>query len=37
MHPVKLSIVLSVQQARFDAVAFKGNLEGNLAKIAGWG
>jgi sugar phosphate isomerase/epimerase len=37
MHPMKLSVVLSVQQARFEAVAFKGNLEGNLAKIAGWG
>jgi len=35
--PMKLSIVLSVQQARFEAVAFKGNLEDNLAKIAGWG
>jgi len=34
---MKFSIVLSVQQARFVAVAFKGNLEGNLAKIAGWG
>lgn len=34
---VKFSIVLSVQQAQFEAVAFKGNLESNLAKIAGWG
>lgn len=34
---MKLSIVLSVQQAQFEAVAFKGNLESNLAKIAGWG
>lgn len=34
---VKLSVVLSVQQAHFEAVAFKGDLEGNLAKIAGWG
>ena len=34
---MKLSVVLSVQQAQFEAVAFKGNLEGNLAKIAGWG
>jgi sugar phosphate isomerase/epimerase len=33
----KLSIVLSTQPARFEAVAFKGNLEANLAKIAGWG
>ena len=37
MNRMKLSVVLSVQQARFDAVAFKGNLESNLAKIAGWG
>lgn len=37
MNPMKLSVVLSVQQARFDAVAFKGDLEANLAKIAGWG
>jgi 5-keto-L-gluconate epimerase len=40
-HPVmsqmKLSIVLSVQPARFDAVALMGDLAGNLAKIAGWG
>ena len=34
---MKFSIVLSVQPARFEAVAFKGNLEDNLAKIAGWG
>lgn len=34
---MKLSIVLSVQPARFAAVAFKGNLDSNLAKIAGWG
>jgi sugar phosphate isomerase/epimerase len=34
---MKLSIVLSTQPARFEAVAFKGNLEENLAKIAGWG
>jgi sugar phosphate isomerase/epimerase len=34
---LKLSIVLSTQPARFAAVAFKGNLEENLAKIAGWG
>jgi sugar phosphate isomerase/epimerase len=32
-----LSIVLSTQPAQFQAVAFKGNLETNLAKIAGWG
>ncbi len=32
-----LSIVLSTQAAQFEAVAFKGDLEANLAKIAGWG
>lgn len=36
MH-MKLSIVLSIQQAQFQAVALKGDLEANLAKIAGWG
>lgn len=35
--PFKLSIVLSTQPAQFQAVAFKGNLAANLAKIAGWG
>lgn len=34
---MKLAIVLSTQQARFNAVAFKGDLEANVAKIAGWG
>ena len=34
---MKLSIVLSLQPARFEAVAFKGDLDHNLAKIAGWG
>jgi len=34
---MKFSVVLSIQPARFEAVAFKGNLEANLAKIAGWG
>lgn len=34
---MKLSIVLSTQQAKFNAVAFKGDLETNVAKIAGWG
>lgn len=33
----QFSIVLSTQPAQFQAVAFKGNLETNLAKIAGWG
>jgi sugar phosphate isomerase/epimerase len=37
MSPWKLSVVLSVQQARFEAVAFKGNLAGNLERIAAWG
>jgi len=32
-----LSIVLSVQPARFEAVAFKGELEANLAQNAGLG
>jgi sugar phosphate isomerase/epimerase len=34
---MKLSIVLSTHVARFEAVAFKGDLEANLAKIADWG
>ncbi|NUQ36595.1 MAG: sugar phosphate isomerase/epimerase [Caldilineales bacterium] len=34
---MKLSLVLSTQPARFDAVAFKGDLAANFAKIAGWG
>ncbi|PWB56731.1 MAG: hypothetical protein C3F13_00485 [Anaerolineales bacterium] len=34
---MKLSIVLSTHQAQFEAVAFKGDLEANLAKVAGWG
>ena len=33
----RLSIVLSTHAAQFEAVAFKGDLEANLAKIAGWG
>jgi sugar phosphate isomerase/epimerase len=37
MSPLKLSVVLSVQQARFEAVAFKGDLAGNLGRIAAWG
>lgn len=36
-HPFKFSLVLSTQPAQFQAVAFKGNLAANLAKIAGWG
>jgi 5-keto-L-gluconate epimerase len=34
---MKFSVVLSVQPARFEAVAFKGDLDHNLEKIAGWG
>ncbi|MFZ5916928.1 MAG: 5-keto-L-gluconate epimerase [Chloroflexota bacterium] len=34
---MKLSIVLSTQAARFEAVAFKGDFEANVRKIAGWG
>ena len=34
---MKLSIVLSSQAARFEAVAFKGDFEANVTKIAGWG
>jgi len=34
---MKISLVLSTQQAQFEAVALKGDFEGNIAKIAGWG
>jgi len=34
---MKLSIVLSTHAAQFQAVAFKGDLESNLEKIAAWG
>ncbi len=34
---MRLSIVLSTQPARFEAVAFKADLESNLATIAGMG
>jgi sugar phosphate isomerase/epimerase len=34
---MKLSIVLSTHTASFQAVAFKGELEVNIAKIAEWG
>jgi sugar phosphate isomerase/epimerase len=34
---MKLSIVLSTHATRFEAVAFKGDFEANIAKIAGWG
>jgi sugar phosphate isomerase/epimerase len=33
----KLSIVVSTHTAQFEAVAYKGDFEANLAKIAGWG
>ncbi|MEE8392634.1 MAG: 5-keto-L-gluconate epimerase [Anaerolineae bacterium] len=34
---MKLSIVLSTHAAQFEAVAFKGDLAANVAKIAAWG
>ena len=34
---MKLSIVLSTHAAQFEAVAFKGDFEANVAKIAAWG
>ena len=34
---MKLSLVLSTHAAQFQAVAFKGDFETNVAKIAGWG
>jgi sugar phosphate isomerase/epimerase len=34
---VRFSIVLSTHAAAFQAVAFKGDFEANVAKIAGWG
>ena len=34
---MKLAIVLSTQAAGFEAVAFKGDFEANVGKIAGWG
>jgi sugar phosphate isomerase/epimerase len=34
---MKLSIVLSTHAARFEAIAFKGDFEASVAKIAGWG
>jgi 5-keto-L-gluconate epimerase len=33
----KVSLVLSTHQAQFQAVTFKGDLQTNLVKIAGWG
>jgi len=34
---LKLSIVLSIHAAAFQAVAFKGDFEANVTKVAGWG
>jgi sugar phosphate isomerase/epimerase len=34
---MKTSIVLSTHAAQFEAVAFKGDFETNVVKIAGWG
>jgi sugar phosphate isomerase/epimerase len=34
---MKLSVVLSTHAAAFEAVAFKGDLEASITKIAGWG
>ena len=34
---MKLSLVLSTHQAQFEAVALKGDLAANIAKIAAWG
>lgn len=34
---MKQAIVLSTHHAQFEAVAFKGDFETNLSKIAGWG
>jgi len=34
---MKTAIVLSTHEARFNAVAFKGDFEANVAKIAAWG
>jgi sugar phosphate isomerase/epimerase len=34
---LKLSVVLSTHAAAFQAVAFKGDFDANVAKIAGWG
>jgi 5-keto-L-gluconate epimerase len=37
MNLFRHSVVLSTQRTRFEALAFKEDLEQNLAKIAGWG
>ncbi len=33
----RLSIVISTHAAQFEAVAYKGDFEANLTKVAGWG
>ena len=33
----RLSIVISTHPAQFEAVAYKGDFEANLTKVAGWG
>jgi len=37
LNQPKLSIVLSTHATQFDAVAYKGNFESNIAKISNWG
>src|SRR4030042_426315 len=37
LNQPKLSIVLSTHATQFDAVAYKGDFESNIAKIANWG
>jgi 5-keto-L-gluconate epimerase len=37
LNNMRLSVVLSTHQAQFEAVAFKGDFETNIVKIAGWG
>jgi len=37
MMPFRYSVVISTQTTKFEALAFKEDLEHNLAKIAGWG
>jgi sugar phosphate isomerase/epimerase len=34
---VRFSLVISTHPAQFQALAFKGSLEANIAKVAGWG
>ena len=37
LNQPKLSIVLSTHATQFDAVAYKGDFESNIAKISNWG